>query len=333
MILFIVPACLCFSFNLKEKFTRAKAGSFIVTEQNETYTLLHIHTINQNELLLEEISIPSHLVTFKDWKKWVKMGAEGHTSWILYAIDLNLNQATECYSFTRAAHLPTKNIDSFLTTLFKLNLSFLPETDRLQTGPTEKPGRVGSPKPWGPPMCREGKKIKSPSYQVYTGVWPQDQSKLSGKKIVLYFDKDHEQFPFPYWMQAREGGLKFKIRATDSGENLKSPKTTLPRRAPFFVGGIKRGGNKAIFTLNAPLYYHQFKLFAIDLSTKPRHTLCLPIATTRRENEQIFLEIEEKKLRELLTPTHKYIWIVTSEDFDGYAEMDHPTSFTLPSID
>jgi hypothetical protein len=325
-LLFFLPFSLCFGISLKEKFAQSKPGTYVVTEQNKTYTLLHVHTLTPDELLLEEISIPRHLVTTKDWKKWVETGAEGHTSWILYAVDLVENQVTECYSFTRQAHLPIQSMDAFLTTLISLNLTFLPEEERLQTGPTSRPGEVGSSKPWGPPMMREGKKVQEASYDVYTSSWPQDQSELSGKKIVLYFDKDHGEFPFPYWMQAREGGLKFKIRATDSGIDLCSPKKSLPRRVPSFNGGMVKEGDKAYFNLNAPLYFHTLKLYAIDISVSPRLTISMP-CMMKRDQEHITLEINLETLSEKLLQGHQYAWIVVSEEHDVYAELEQPTLF------
>ncbi len=312
--------------SLKEKFAESNPGTYVVTEQNKTYTLLHVHTLTPDELLLEEISIPSHLVTSKDWKKWVQTGAEGHTSWILYAVDLVENQVTECYSFTRQAHLPTQSMDAFLTTLLGLDLTFLPEEERLQTGPTSRPGEVGSSRPWGPPMMREGKKVKEASYDVYTTSWPQDQSELSRKKIVLYFDKDHGEFPFPYWMQAREGGLKFKIRATDSGTGLRSLQKSLPRRVPFFIGGMVKEGNKAYFNLQAPLYFHSLKLYAIDISVSPRLTISVP-SMMKRDQEHVTLEVDSATLSEKLIQGHQYAWIAVSEEHDVYAEMEQPTVF------
>jgi len=331
-LLFLVllfPFSMCFCLSLKEKFIQAEVGTFIVTEQNKTYTLLHVHSISPEELLLEEISIPSHLITSKDWKKWVETGAEGHTSWILYAIDLAENQVTECYSFTRQAHLPTDSMDAFLTTLLDLDLTFLPENERLQTGPTSRPGEVESSKPWGPPMMRDGKKIKEAAYNVYTSNWPQDKSELAGKKIVLYFDKDHKEFPFPYWMQAREGGLKFKIRATDSGKKLQSPKKSLPRRCPSFIGGMTKEKGSAFFTLSAPIYYHSFKLYAIDVSTNPRLTLSVT-SIMKRDQDQVTLEVDESELLETLIHGHQYVWIAVSEEHDVYAEMPHPITFKMP---
>lgn len=324
--LFILPFSLCFSLNLKEKFIQAEIGSFIVTEQNKTYTLLHVHSLTPDELLLEEISIPSHLVTFRDWKKWVESDAPGHTSWILYSIDLSENQVTECYSFTHQSHLPTETMDAFLTTLLYLELTKIPESKRLQTGPTPRPGEVGSTKPWGPPMVRENEKVPSPTYHAYETSWPHDQSELSEKKIVLYFDKEHEEFPFPYWIQTREGGLKFKVRATDSGKNLISPKKSLPRRAPTFIGGMIKENGKTFFRLSAPLYYNHFKLYAIDISVNPRLTHSIPIQM-KREKQLVILHVDQQKLKELLDHEHQYIWIASSEEYDFYAEIEHPILF------
>lgn len=323
---FLLPLSLCFSLNLKEKLTYSEPGTFIVTEQNKTYTLLHLHSVNSEELLIEEVSIPHHLVTAQDWKTWIETGAKGHTSWILYAVDLLKNQVTECYSFVRELHLPTESMNAFLMTLLDLELSLLPDDLRLQTGPTARPGQVGSSKPWGPPMLRDGKKVKGASYEVYSVMWPQDRSELAGKKLILYFDKEHQDFPFPYWIQAREAGLRFKIRVADSGKNLKSPKKFLPKRLPFFIGGMTKKMGKAFLTLNTPSYYHNFKLYAVDLSIHPHQTLSLPSSTKREENEIIF-ELDISELEKKLTYGHQYLWMAISEEDNVYAEMDDPMIF------
>jgi len=318
-LLFFLPFSLTFGLTLKEKFLKASPGTFIVTEQNKTTTLLHVHSKTDEELLLEEISIPAHLAPSNDWHTWVAKGAEGHTCWILYAFDLKENQISECYSFTRGAHLQTDQLDAFFLTLLNLELDLLPENERLQTGATSRPGQVSLSKPWGPPMIKEGKKVSDPAYSVYKATWPVDQTELSGKKLVFYFDETSKDFPFPYWMQAREGGLKFKIRACDSGRSLSSPQRSLPRRTPFFMGNI----NKTTLTLSAPLYYHDFKLYAVDISSSPRTTHSFPCAITR-EKETVKLELDPKILQETLTPGHQYIWLATSEEHDVYIEMEHP---------
>jgi len=120
-----------FAFSLKEKFQQAESGTYIVTEQNQTTSLLHLHTIKENTLLFEEISIPSHRVHHTDWKGWVKSGAPGHTSWIMYEVDLNQNRITECYSLSRKAWIPTNEMDTFLIPFLTINLEYLSEEKRI----------------------------------------------------------------------------------------------------------------------------------------------------------------------------------------------------------
>ena len=175
------------SMNLGEKFLSADEGTYIVSQQNQLVTLLHLHTKKEHKLLFEEVSIPLHQSKKITWSKWLEKGAPGHTSWILYEVDLQKNKVTECYSLNRKSWIPTEEMEAFLLPLISLDLTFLPEEDRLQTGPTMPPGAVER-RPWGPPQVFEGKKISSPEYAVYTAKWPQDHTDLSGKPIVLYFD-------------------------------------------------------------------------------------------------------------------------------------------------
>ena len=95
LLLFLLISPSLFAFSLKEKFQKANAGTYVVTEQNEITSLLHLHTNNKKTLLFEEISIPSHLARHIDWKEWAENGAHGHTAWILYEIDLTKNRITE----------------------------------------------------------------------------------------------------------------------------------------------------------------------------------------------------------------------------------------------
>lgn len=235
LLLFFAPS-LIFPLNLKEKFTYAKKGDYIVTEQNKTYTLLHIHTINGHKLILEEISIPSHQLKQKqfNWKKWVLEGAKGHTSWIAYEIDLQNDKIIECYSFNKKTFLAGNQIDSFLMILFKLDLKDQPDLEKRRIGPPPPPGEIDYRKIWNPPLYFNGKQVASPKYHACQSIWPKDETELSGKEIILYFDQENELFPFPYWIQIADGSLKFKIRTVDSGTNLQSPFKELPRKAFYW---------------------------------------------------------------------------------------------------
>ena len=206
---------------LKEKFLEGEVGSYIVTEQNQLITLLHLHSKEGTTITFEEISIPYHLGKKLQWKEWVAGGAKGHTSWIHYTLDLEKGEVKECYSLSRKSLIPADELEAFLLPLISLSLKELSEKERLQVGASPKAGEV-SEKLWGPPQVLEGKRVSDPAYQVYTARWPADSTELSGKPIVLYFDETRSTFPFPYWLQARDGAIKFKIRALDSGTGMKS---------------------------------------------------------------------------------------------------------------
>ncbi|MCB1080418.1 MAG: hypothetical protein KDK69_01225 [Chlamydiia bacterium] len=326
-IVFLLFTHSLFAFTLKEKFKEAEAGTYVVTEQNQLTSLLHLHTVSEDKLLFEEISIPSHQIHHADWKKWAENGAPGHTSWILYELDLNHSVITECYSLTRKAWVSTHEMDAFLLPLLTLNLNLLSEEERIQRGATPAPGQVGRG-PWAPPQIIEGKKIDSPQYDVYTALWPYDETDLSGKSIVLYFDKLHPQFPFPYWMQARDGGLKFKMRAVDSGTGMFSPISDIPRRSPSFTGGIRHEEGQVSLFLTIPTYYSQLKLYAIDLTENPRLTHAIPFEIERHK-ESVTLSIAEEKLAPIFSNDHEYLWIVASESSDVFVESPHLFKWTL----
>ncbi|NGX51496.1 MAG: hypothetical protein K1060chlam2_01362 [Chlamydiae bacterium] len=315
-----------FALNLKEKFLQAEAGTYVVTEQNQITSLLHLHTVSDDKLLFEEISIPSHQVDKIDWKEWVKEGARGHTAWILYEVDLKELVITECYSLSRRAWIPIEEMNAFLVPLLTLQLNFLSEEERIQRGPTKRAGEVGRG-PWGPPQVVSSKKVKNPQYDVYTARWPHDDSNLSGKQLVLYFDKTHKEFPFPYWIQARQGALKFKIRAIDSGSGMHSSLSDIPRRAPSFRGGIKQGAGKVSLPLTLPTYYENLKLYAIDLTESPRITHAIPFEI-ERIRESVTLSIAEEKLSHLFISGHEYLWILSAEDFDVAVESPHLFKWT-----
>ncbi|WP_194847041.1 hypothetical protein [Candidatus Neptunochlamydia vexilliferae] len=321
--LFIFLAHSLFGLTLKDKFEVAEVGSYIVTEQNQLVSLLHLHTVRDHKLIFEEISIPLHKAKKIDWKRWVEKGSPGNTSWILYEMDLEKGAVTECYSVTRKAWVRTEEMNAFLIPLFSLKLQALSEEERFQKGATATPGKVGH-RPWGPPQTIEGKKIKDPEYDVYTTRWPHDESDLSDKPIVLYFDKSHPTFPFPYWMQIRDGALKFKMRALDSGSGLYSPFTDIPRRKPFFTRSAQKVDGKVVLSLHSPTYYTKLDLLAIDMSATPRVTHLIPFEK-KVDGEAVSIQIDEEKLRSLLTPGHTHLWVVSSENPD--IAVESPYSF------
>ena len=321
--LFLLFSSHCFGLTLLDKFLIADCGSYIVTEQNRTCTLLHLHSKTKDELVLEEVSIPSHLAKQIEWKKWIQAGAPGHTSWVMYAINTEYLTASECYSFSIENFLVTETFDTFLSPLLTLDLKEVSEEKRKMIIPAARPGEVENKKLWGPTLYRSGEKVNNPIYDVYETVWPDDDSELSGKRLTLYFDHNQPLFPFPYWMQLKNGAMKFKIRALDSGNDLVSPHKTLPRRRPFFMKKIeKKEGNMLLF-LTAPLYYSAFKLYAVDMTTNPRNTQNIPFKLSRIK-EELTLSINDNTLDHLFVKGHKYVWLVSTEEDSLYIESPHP---------
>ena len=221
-----------FPLTLQEKFDQGETGSYIVTEKNGLVSLLHFHSKTQDSFIFEEVSIPFDRSKTIDWVDWMQKGAPGHTSWILYTIDSERKCMTKCYSVTQQAWIFIDEIETLLIPFMSLQLDFLSEKERLRTGIRGKAGHITS-SPWSPPQVINGQKITDPQYDVYIMKWPQDRSDLSGKRIILYFDKNRQTFPFPYWLQVGDTPLKFKIRALDSGTGLISPYTTMPQRITF----------------------------------------------------------------------------------------------------
>ncbi|GAG25281.1 unnamed protein product, partial [marine sediment metagenome] len=254
-VLLLLPTFLL-SVTLKERFREGSNGDYIVIEQNKTYTLLNIHTKNEDEIILEEISIPSHLASSKEfkWKEWVRTGAAGHTSWIMYEVDFENDRITESYSFTRKAFASIDSNNSFLLSLLKISLDPIPRADRRRIGLAPPQGEEENRKLWNPPQYIEGKRIKKPAYDAFGAIWPKDNSELSEKEIELYFDQTHQNFPFPYWIQISGNSLSYKIRTLDSGKNLQSPFTELPRRAPTILGTLKKQENSYMLTVKCPSF-------------------------------------------------------------------------------
>lgn len=232
LLLFLVFTIKTYAWGLKDKFISSKNGDYIVSELNQTYTLLRIHQISSEALILEEISFPPNAVKMgKDsLEAWLSKGAQGHTSWHILEWDLNNSKISECFSFTRNAWLLLNESDSILIKLLSLPLRKIPDDNRKKIGPRPLNG-PDYRKIWNPPLVIDGKQQKSPSFEAFSVNLPSDGSPLSGKRLEVYFDKKNPKFPFPYWAQITDdSNAAFKMRIIDSGENLFSPTLELPRR-------------------------------------------------------------------------------------------------------
>lgn len=219
--------CLLFStiqteeMYLRDNLQLAHVGDFIVTSQNKNYTILLIDNINQSEITIEEITVPTHRITLKgfSWKNWISMNAPGHTCWVRYVIDTSSGQMKEYFSYTKNGWYTLQDSDNFLTTLLNLKLRKVSIKERKKVGPPP-PSQVTDKRPyWQPKLVFEGQTVPGVTFDAWRTFWPKDSSDLSGKIIEVYVPQNPGAYPayFPYWLQVSGIVGKAKVHIIDSG--------------------------------------------------------------------------------------------------------------------
>jgi hypothetical protein len=222
LILLLTTLSLGASPLLHEKLSHAEVGAFIVTSQEGHYSLLTVRSLNYPLIVLEEISIPCKQIDSNrtNWKEWVQKKAPGHTSWILYEIDLAAGKLRKAFSVQQQGWLDAS--DHFLTRLLTLPLSPILERERKKIGTPST--EIEDHRPlWNPPLIREGKKLVKAPFQAFRTTWPEERSPLSLCEIELYFAKELPTFPFPFWIEVHSPHYTLKVRTVDSGAHLLSP--------------------------------------------------------------------------------------------------------------
>lgn len=215
---------------LRDNLQRAQPGDFIVISSNKTQTLMHIYAKQNQVLTIEEIAVPeSKRSSDLGWKEWVRQGAPGNTSWVMFDIDLRTGQMLRYYSFTKKNWFEIPEADNLLSKLLNLKFFKIPDDVRKRVGPKPTSGPDLRPL-WQPRMMVEGKPIQGVPFDAWRTKWPRDGSDLSGKTIEVYLPRDSQRYPayFPYWLQINGVIGKAKIRIIDSGSRLQSPRPPLP---------------------------------------------------------------------------------------------------------
>jgi hypothetical protein len=220
---FLLLFCPLFSeLQLKENFQTAKTGDYIVTRCGKTYTLMLIGKKTPPHLTIEEISAPTTAFPKKqiDWRSWVENDAPNNTCWVRYTLDMNTGLMQNAYSFTTNQWYRTDQSNAFLTTLLNLPFVEVPGKER------KKRGNIKSGELWQPQMICNGTAISGVFFNAYKAIWPNDKSDLSQKEVLIYIPQESDQYPsyFPYWLQVSGNIEKGKLRISDSGRGLKSPK-------------------------------------------------------------------------------------------------------------
>lgn len=219
---------------LMERFAQAQKGDYVVIQLNKNYTLLHIFDKTPTTAIIEEITVPAPYVGTLSWPDWVSQGAPHHTSWLMAEVDLQSSRILECYSFTQHGWIEIEGGENFLKTLLHLDITPLPPQNRKKVGPPNIHGLADRRPLWNPPLVFQGKTVLNAPFNAWQAEWPNDGTELAGKTIDVYLPEDMNTYPscFPYWIEVRGGLVKTKVRVKDSGKDLVSPKTHLPRRQP-----------------------------------------------------------------------------------------------------
>jgi hypothetical protein len=313
------------SFSLKDKMLESAEGDYIVTEQLKNYTLLSVRSRCGSTLLLEEITAPTHAVSASSWPQWVAEGAPGHTSWCLYEIDLDAHALLESFSFSEMSWLYLDESDHFLSRLLSLPLHRLSEEEKRRIGPPPARGEPDRRRFWTPPVVIAGQKVDKPSVDSWQTSWPKDDTQLSECRVELYFDRSRPAFPFPVWIEVKNGHYTFKVCTVDSGSGLVSPiKRGMPRRPPQILESVRQPDASFLVTVKAPRYYKGFQLFVTDLSQQPRETLPLPFTTRAgAESELLLLTVPAEILRAHLRTGHRYQWLLMPDSVSGVWTESH----------
>ncbi|HSX13168.1 MAG TPA: hypothetical protein VLE96_01950 [Chlamydiales bacterium] len=215
---------LCSSFanpTLQTFLLNGKSGDYIVTQAGKLFTVVHLRSIDENQLIIEEISGPNSFVT-DSWASWVKNKAPGHTSWSILEIDSKNGQVLDCYSVSKNMHVKISKNESILATLLQLSLVPIQNEDRRRIGPPPLDGEPDFRKIWNPKFVFEKKTNHGTVCDAYTAIWPNDGSEIEGRSITLYFDQAHK-IPFPCWIDIETTHVTGRIHVVDSGQNLVSP--------------------------------------------------------------------------------------------------------------
>jgi hypothetical protein len=275
---------------------------------------------------LEEVSSPS---APPSWKEWIAKGAPGHTSWVLYTVDLKKNRLKECYSFSNKTWISLENSEDFLSRLLTLPLAKMLREERRRIGPPPLAGEVDRRSVWNPPILIEGKKNEKSSFDVFKAKWPDDGTLLALCTIELYFDATRPTFPFPYWVEIKSPHYAMPIRAIDSGVAIQSPHIFLPVRVPEFIGSAQYDREKVSLSVQHLTLEKKYHLFAIDKKEEPHSIIPIDFALKQGSEENLFvLDISLNTLKTALKEQHVYQWILVCEGTDGFTiEMEIPFRF------
>ncbi|MBN2479645.1 MAG: hypothetical protein JXA94_05405 [Parachlamydiales bacterium] len=292
--------------SFKDKLKTSQKGDFVVYEFNKLYSLLSIFDIDDDKIILEEVSIPKNNFKDSSFLDWINKGFLGSTSHMLYEIDLNKNKIIDAYSISRNAWIDLSKESSFLIKLLSLDLKRIKDSERKKIGPKIN-GEVDRRMVWNPKMFKNNQIIKKPSFDVFKTLWPDDGSDFSNKEFFIYFDKNNNNFSLPYFIEISTNGLSFMIKNMDSGNNLKSKISKFPKRAPQIID-ILDNKDSILIKIKSWENFNKFYLYAIDVTGYEKDIL--NIANTSYQDDGFtFLKIQKDNLNTIFKKDNKYKWV------------------------
>lgn len=308
---------------LKNLMHSAEPGGYVVTEQNKTFTFLHIHDKTAETLVIEEVTIPaaSFARHRMNWKNWFESGGPGHTSWTMSQINLQTGRLEETFSFTHQGWLDLADSNPFLTTLFNLPFHRLPDDQRRRVGLAPGYGKPDHRPIWNPRLIVEGQVVPNIPFSVWKGRWPSDGSELARKMIEIYlpYRADHPNLPrfpvyFPYWLEVEGKIGSAKVRIVDSGIGALSPKGNLPLRPMTLIGEGKFLKEGLTLYLNAPSYYREFLILAEETTAFPSKTISLPCDAFPYDKKTVVIQVPAETLNAHLTPGETYRFLIMAKE-------------------
>ena len=315
-------ASLCASdIQLKAKLAEAQPGTYLVIEQNKTFTFFHIYDRYDYTVVIEEVSIPtaSFARNPMNWKLWFESGAPGHTSWIMSQVNLNTGIFEETFSFTYRGWIDMSSSNPFLTTLLNLRFQEVAIGERRRIGLPPGHNKADHRPIWNPRLVVNGCVIPGTSFYAYKARWPSDKTELSRKTIEIYLPADTQSEMswcpayFPYWLEVDGKIGSAKARVVDSGFEAKSPKPSIPRRSPQLVGDVENLSNGIAFHVKSPLYYKEFMIFAEESGAFFGNMTLLPCSIST-EGEIVTLFVSNEELKKLPNQMSSYRFAISPKE-------------------
>lgn len=332
--LFLILFCSCLRAEdifLKDSLLEAKAGNYVVILQNKNFSLLRIFQVQNNALIIEEISAPIKLKSKigGDWQKWLNSKAPGHISWVLYELNFDNRQIEDIYSCTQKSWKKVFPQEQIFPTLVDLKFSSIAKQRRKRVGPPVPSGLIDDRPLWQPPIFYEGKKVEGILCQAYSAYWPNDGTDLSGKKIDIFLAKGQEKIHryFPIWMQVSDKIAHTKLRVIDSGDYLESPYKKFPIPPPEITACHFTKEGHLQFQIRSHPAFENYLVYFKEINS-PTCTLIPYKMQTSRSSRQLKITVENEDLNNKLELDKLYTFIFEPTNY-AHLSVETPKPLKL----